>query len=135
MSLKKKAIKKNTEVSKTKICFNTSKNITKMNKIKKPETFIEAVEFFDLLQNNHSYQPIWSIQYYGFGEHFTCWSGFGTFTDFNINLNTTIDWKKMKEIIIESAKYIYEELEEHYLHWLKNIDDSKLFNKYFKKDN
>lgn len=63
--------------------------------------FKEAVEFFDDI---HGWEPVWSIQYYGFGEHFTFWRGDGTFDDFHIDHNTPITWEKLKEIIIKSAE-------------------------------
>jgi len=76
---------------------------------KRPKTFNQAVKFFDFI-TRHGHAGAWSIQYWGFGEHFTFWAGFGTFIDFGVDQNTPITWDKMKEIIIESAQDLYDEI-------------------------
>ena len=70
---------------------------------KEIKTFKGACDFFDFA-NMHGEGFGWSIQYYGFGEHFTFWAGYGTFDDFDIDKGTQIPWERMKEIIIESAE-------------------------------
>ena len=82
------------------------KKMKRWSDFKKPETFNEAVEWLNFA-TEHGNDVVWSIQYYGFGEHFTFWRGDGTFDDFNIDKGTGISWKKMQEIIIESAQSLY----------------------------
>lgn len=69
----------------------------------KIKTFKDAIRFLDWAKSN-GFDVFWSIQYYGFGEHFTFWTGFGGFHDFGIDQNTPITWRRMKEIIIQSAR-------------------------------
>ena len=82
---------------------------------KKPETFEEAVAFLNFW-TRRGQDPQWSIQYYGFGEHFTFWSGFGGFYDFDIDNGTAISWNRLKEIIIESAQSLWEDLKKYKPH-------------------
>jgi len=82
---------------------------------KKPETFEEAIEFLDFV-NIRGEDPQWSIQYYGFGEHFTFWSGYGGFIDFGIDNGTAINWETMKKIIIESAQALYDDIKKNRPH-------------------
>jgi len=80
--------------------------------LKRPETFPEAIAFFEFVTKRGE-DPQWSIQYYGFGEHFTFWSGYGGFIDFNIDNGTAISWERLKEIIIESAQELYYEIKKN----------------------
>lgn len=84
----------------------------------KPQTFEEAVAFFNFVTKRGE-DPQWSIQYYGFGEHFTFWSGYGGFIDFNIDNGTAINWRRLKEIIIESAQSLWEDLKKNRPHFFK----------------
>jgi len=86
---------------------------------KKPETIFEALAFFDFV-TSHGDAPQWSLQYYGYGEHLTFWSGFGGFTDFNVDNGTAIDWSRLKEIIVESAQDLYDDLKEYKPHLFKS---------------
>ena len=72
-----------------------------------PETFTEAVEYLDKKGQNIE-ALYFSIQYYGFGEHFTTWARQDGFIDFGIDDGTVISWPRMKEIIIETAQHLYE---------------------------
>ena len=75
---------------------------------KKPETFEEAVKFLD--ETSIYWEKFnWSIRYYGVGEHFTFWAGFGGFIDWNFDNGTAISWKEMKKVIIDSAQHLYDE--------------------------
>lgn len=76
-------------------------------KIEKVE---DATKFFDYVREHTGYDCAWSLQYYGFGEHFTFWPGDGTFTDFNIDKGTAFGWGKMKVILVVSAKHLQEHL-------------------------
>lgn len=101
------------------------KNIGKeWTSFKRPKTFKEAIEWLDFV-NSRGEDPQWSIQYYGFGEHFTFWSGYGGFIDFDIDNGTGIDWHKMKEIIIESAQTLYDDLRENRPHLFGEKGDEK----------
>ena len=84
----------------------------------KPKTFEEAVAFFNFW-NKRGEDPQWSIQYYGFGEHLTFWSGYGGFIDFDIDNGTAISWGRLKEIIIESAQSLWEDLRKNKKHLFK----------------
>ena len=84
--------------------------LKKLKKPKRPETFEEAVKFLDYM-NEHGEGFNWSIRYYGFGEHFTFWAGLGGFIDWHFDRGTAISWKEMKKVIIDSAQYLYDELE------------------------
>jgi len=83
--------------------------------IKRPETFPEAITFFEFVRKRGE-DPQWSIHYYGFGEHFTFWSGYGGFIDFDIDNGTAINWERMKEIIVESAQALYDDIKENKPH-------------------
>lgn len=87
---------------------------------KKPETFAEAVAFLEFVTMRGE-DPQWSIQYYGFGEHFTFWSGYGGFIDFDIDNGTAISWQKLKDIIVESAQALYDDLQEKKPHLFRKI--------------
>ena len=91
---------------------------------KKPETFEEAIEFLDFV-NIRGEDPQWSIQYYGFGEHFTFWSGYGGFIDFGIDNGTAINWERMKEIIIESAQALYDDIKKNRPHLFEGDSNGK----------
>jgi len=76
--------------------------------MKRPETFEEAIKYFEKLRKSGD-DPQWSIQYWGFGEHFTFWAGYGTFIDFGIDRGSAFGWDKLKKIILESAQEHYDE--------------------------
>ena len=75
---------------------------------------VKAIDFFEWAKDHRGRDSMWSIQYYGFGEHLTHWSGDGTFLDFNIDKGQGISWNKMKSILIESANNLREAMKEEY---------------------
>ena len=89
--------------------------------LKEAKTFEEAIELLDFICSRGE-DPQWSIQYYGFGEHFTFWSGYGHFIDFHdignggIDRGTTISWVDLKKIIIESANSLLEDIKKNCTH-------------------
>jgi len=72
----------------------------------------EAIAFFEWAKEQKGTDSVWSIQYWGFGEHFTHWSGDGTFLDFNIDKGQGISWYQMKGILVESANNLREVMRE-----------------------
>lgn len=74
----------------------------------------QAISFFEWAKDHRGRDSCWSIQYYGFGEHFTHWSGDGTFIDFNIDKGQGINWNVMKSILIESANNLREAMKKEY---------------------
>ena len=83
-------------------------------------TLREAFEFFEWAKNENGQDCAWSIQYYGFGEHFTFWAGDGSFDDFNIDRGQAISWEKMKEILIYCANRLREVMQKQRKERLKN---------------
>lgn len=78
-------------------------------------TVEEAISFFDWAKEHNGRDSCWSIQYWGFGEHFTHWSGDGTFIDFCLDKGQGIDWAKMQKILIESANNLREAMQNEYM--------------------
>jgi hypothetical protein len=89
--------------------------------LKRPKTFEDAVALFDFIKERGE-DPHWSLQYYGFGEHLTFWAGYGGFWDFDVDNGTAFNWVRMKEIIIESAQDMYDNLREHRANLFENTD-------------
>lgn len=75
----------------------------------------DAADFFDWAKEHNGRDSCWSIQYWGFGEHFTHWSGDGTFIDFCLDKGQGIDWAKMQKILIESANNLREAMQNEYM--------------------
>lgn len=75
---------------------------------------VQAVEFLEWAKYENGSDSTWSIQYYGFGEHFTHWAGDGTFIDFEVDRGTGISWRMMSTILIESANNLRELIKREY---------------------
>src|SRR3990167_9119068 len=98
----------------------------------RPTDFMESIKFLDYCYN-HAIDSHWSIQYYGYGEHLTYWSGFTPqsygFADFGVDQGTAINWKLMKEIIIESAQCLWDAIKQDKPHVLSIDKDVEEFMK------